>query len=129
MLRVEVQLGERLINFVTTHLDYQYPDGRLFETEQLLKALEGKKGVMIVTGDFNDEPGGDAYKLMTGKFVDAWIGSKTKQAGFSYPADKLTKRIDYIFYRSSDGIRAKKAWNVRSLASDHIPVVAELELK
>jgi endonuclease/exonuclease/phosphatase family metal-dependent hydrolase len=129
MLRIEVELAGRLVNFVTTHLDYQYPDGRLFETEQLLRALEGKKGALIVVGDFNDEPDGDAYKLITSKFHDAWIESKAKQAGLSYPADKLAKRIDYIFYRNSDGVRARRAWTVRSLASDHIPVVAELELK
>lgn len=129
MLRIEVEVGGRLINFVTTHLDYQYSDGRLFETEQLLRALEEKKGAIIVAGDFNDEPKGDSYKLMTGKFEDAWIGSKAKEAGLSYPADRLAKRIDFIFYRTSDGVRAKKAWTVRSLASDHVPVVAELELK
>jgi endonuclease/exonuclease/phosphatase family metal-dependent hydrolase len=129
MLRVEVETAGRLINFVTTHLDYQYPDGRLHETEQLLRALEGRKGAIIVVGDFNDVPEGDAYKLITSSFHDAWIASKTKQAGLSYPADKLAKRIDYIFYRTNDGVRTKKAWTVRSLASDHIPVVAELEIK
>jgi endonuclease/exonuclease/phosphatase family metal-dependent hydrolase len=129
MLRIELELAGRIINFVTTHLDYQYPDGRLFETEQLLRALEGRKGVIIVVGDFNDVPEGDAYKLITSKFQDAWIASKAKQAGLSYPADKPAKRIDYIFYRTSDGVRTKKAWTVRSPASDHIPVVAELEIK
>lgn len=129
LLKIEVELGGRLINFVTTHLDYQFPDGRLFEAQQLLRALEDLKGVLIVAGDFNDEPGGEAYKLLMTKFEDAWIGSKVKQSGLSYPADKLAKRIDYIFYRPADGVRARKAWTVRSLASDHLPVVAELEMR
>src|SRR5215510_14707138 len=39
-IRTEVKIGGQLINFVTTHLDYQYEDGRVFETEQLLEGLK-----------------------------------------------------------------------------------------
>jgi endonuclease/exonuclease/phosphatase family metal-dependent hydrolase len=128
MLRVEVEIGGRTINFATTHLDYQRDAGRLFETEQLLRFLADVKHPLIVVGDFNDEPGGIAYKLMLSRFADAWIGSRAKGDGFSYPADKPSKRIDYIFYRPSDGMRAKKAWVVQTLASDHRPVMAELSI-
>ena len=48
--------------------------------------------------------------------------------GFTYPADKPAKRIDYIFTRRTDGIKTKRAWVVGTLASDHIPVVADLEI-
>lgn len=129
MLLVEVEVDGKKLNFVTTHLDYQYEDGRLLETEQLLRLLEGVQGPLIVTGDFNDEPSGAAYKLMLTRFGDSWTRSKAKGAGFSYPANKPTKRIDYIFYRESDRVRAKKAWVVNTLASDHLPVMAELEIK
>jgi endonuclease/exonuclease/phosphatase family metal-dependent hydrolase len=129
MLRVEVDIGGSTINFATTHLDYQRDEGRLFETEQLLRFLADLKNPLIVVGDFNDEPSGSAYKLMLTKFADAWIGSRAKGDGFSYPADKPSKRIDYIFYRTSDGVRAKKAWVVKTPASDHLPVMAELEIR
>jgi endonuclease/exonuclease/phosphatase family metal-dependent hydrolase len=129
VLLVEVELGGRTITFVTTHLDYQYDDGRLFETEQLKKFIDPVKGPLIVVGDFNDEPVGAAYKLMLNNFDDAWLTSRAKDDGFSYPADKPAKRIDYVFLRKGDGIRAKKAWTVETLASDHVPVVAVLEIK
>jgi endonuclease/exonuclease/phosphatase family metal-dependent hydrolase len=129
MIRVEVDVGGgRIVNFVTTHLDYQFADGRLFETEQLLRFLQDVKGPLIVVGDFNDEPTGTAYKLMLGGFDDAWITGRAKDAGLSYPADKPVKRIDYIFGRRSDRIKAKKAWVTQTLASDHIPVMADLEI-
>jgi endonuclease/exonuclease/phosphatase family metal-dependent hydrolase len=114
---------------VTTHLDYQYADGRLFETQQLLKMLSNEKGPMIVVGDFNDEPKGSAYQLMLNTFEDGWLASRAKGDGLSYPADKPAKRIDYIFIRKGDGIRVKKAWTVNTLASDHVPVVADLEIR
>ncbi|HJP92624.1 MAG TPA: endonuclease/exonuclease/phosphatase family protein [Pyrinomonadaceae bacterium] len=127
LLRVEIEFQGRAINFVTTHLDYQFEDGRLFEAEQLLKYLEDTNGPLIVVADFNDTPDGSAYKLMRTKFDDAWLTSRAKGDGFSYPADKPVKRIDHILYRTGDGVRAKKAWVVSTLASDHVPVVAEIE--
>jgi endonuclease/exonuclease/phosphatase family metal-dependent hydrolase len=129
MLRVEVDVGGKTLNFITTHLDYQYQDGREFETQQLLGFLSAVKGPIVVVGDFNDEPLGSAYGLMLTKFQDGWKDGHSREVGLSYPADKPVKRIDYIFYRSADGVRVKKAWVVDSLASDHVPVVADLEFK
>lgn len=129
MLRIEVEIDGKTLNFVTTHLDYQFEDGRLFETEQMLKFLETVKGPAIVVADLNDEPTGSAYKLMRTKFDDAWVTSGTKTDGFSYPADKPVKRIDHIFFSTGGRIRARKSWVIETLASDHIPVMAELEIK
>ena len=128
-IRAEVNVGGQTVNFVTTHLDYQYEDGRVFEAEQLLDALKDVKGPLIVVGDFNDIPMGGAYKLMSDQFADSWMESGVSDQGLSYPADKPAKRIDYILSRRTDHIRTKKAWTVSTLASDHVPVVADLELK
>jgi endonuclease/exonuclease/phosphatase family metal-dependent hydrolase len=127
-IRAEVISGGRTVNFVTTHLDYQYEDGRLFETQQLLAALKDVKGPLIVVGDFNDIPAGRAYQLMRYQFDDAWTETRASDEGFSYPTDKPSKRIDYIFFRSTDRVRAKRAWLVGTQASDHVPVVADLEI-
>ena len=129
MLKVEVNVDGKPVSFVTTHLDYQSADGRLFETQQLLDFLENIKGPVIVVADFNDVPEGSAYKLMDTLFDDAWVASRAKGDGFSYPADKPLKRIDHIFYRPANRVSAKRAWVVETLASDHLPVVAEIEIK
>lgn len=127
-IRAEVRIGGRLVNFVTTHLDYQYEDGRVFEAQQLLRALADVNGPLIVVGDFNDTPAGGAYQLMRSMFDDSWSQTRAGDEGFSYPTDKPAKRIDYIFTRQSDRVRARRAWIVETPASDHIPVVAELEI-
>jgi endonuclease/exonuclease/phosphatase family metal-dependent hydrolase len=128
-IRAEVSIDGRKVNFVTTHLDYQYEDGRVFEAEQLLTALKDVKGPLIVVGDFNDVPVGGAYKLVSEQFADAWTESMSSDQGLSYPADKPAKRIDYIWFRRADRIRPKRAWIVSTLASDHVPVVADLEIE
>jgi len=129
MLKVEVDVHGTTVHFVTTHLDYQFEDGRLFEAEQLLENLERVAGPLIVVADLNDTPTGSAYKLMRTLFDDAWITSRAKGDGFSYPADKPVKRIDHVFYRTGAGVRAKKAWVPETLASDHVPVVATIEIR
>jgi endonuclease/exonuclease/phosphatase family metal-dependent hydrolase len=127
-IRAEVRIDGRVVHFVTTHLDYQHDDGRLFEAQQMLASLSDVKGPLIVIGDFNDTPAGETYRLMRAQFDDAWAIRSTDE-GFSYPADKSTKRIDYIFTRRTDGIKTKRARLVNTLASDHVPVVADLEIK
>ena len=127
-IRAEVRIDGRVVHLVTTHLDYQHDDGRLFEAQQMLASLSDVKGPLIVVGDFNDIPAGDTYKLMSSLFDDAWA-IRPGIEGFSYPADKPTKRIDYIFTRRTDEIKTKRAWLVNTLASDHVPVVADLELR
>jgi endonuclease/exonuclease/phosphatase family metal-dependent hydrolase len=128
-IRAEVSFHGRRLNFVTTHLDYQFDDGRLFETQQLLNALKDVKGPLIIVGDFNDIPSGSSYQLMQDDFIDAWIQNRTTDLGFSFPADKPAKRIDYIFFRRTDALGTKRASIVETLASDHVPVVAELEVR
>ncbi|HEX6185109.1 MAG TPA: endonuclease/exonuclease/phosphatase family protein [Pyrinomonadaceae bacterium] len=137
-IRVEVEVKGRRLNFVTTHLDYQYPDGRLFETQQMLDALADVRGPLIVTGDFNEEPWGSVYELMRkAGFVDGWRRShagnvEAPGVGATYPADKPTKRIDYIFYRGLGEDRPPEQDEDASeavpntLASDHRPVVVGL---
>jgi len=126
-LRVEVEAGGGRLNFVTTHLDYQHADNRLYEARQLLAALAEAKGPVILTGDLNDEPAGETYKFLAARYADAWAGAPG--AGLTYPADKPSKRIDYVLFDARAGLRARGARVVETLASDHLPLVAELELE
>jgi endonuclease/exonuclease/phosphatase family metal-dependent hydrolase len=124
-IRVEVEVGGRRLNFVTTHLDYQFEDGRLFETEQLLKALADVNGPLVVAGDFNEEPRGVAYEMMLkAGFKDAWTQDA---AGLTYPADKPTKRIDYVFHRGLGEDPHASTTVPDTLASDHRPLVVSLK--
>ena len=133
-VRVEVEVGGRRVSFVTTHLDWQHEDGRLYEARQLLDALATVPGPVIVTGDFNEEPTGGAYQLMLkAGFADAWAQSRAGDAerageGATYPADKPAKRIDYVFYRDGVAARTRGTKVPDTPASDHRPLVVELSL-
>jgi endonuclease/exonuclease/phosphatase (EEP) superfamily protein YafD len=101
--------------------------------------LEDVRGPLIVTGDFNEDPWGGVYKLMQqAGFADGWrrshgaSGPELPGGGATYPADKPTKRIDYIFYHgvgedrplTDDEDAAEAVPN--TLASDHRPIVVGL---
>ncbi|HEV2706917.1 MAG TPA: endonuclease/exonuclease/phosphatase family protein [Pyrinomonadaceae bacterium] len=136
LLRVEVSKDGTRLHFVNTHLDYQHADGRLFETQQLLAALPATEAPVIIAGDFNDEPTGTSYKLMLTRFADAWTECDERDderrdgapSGLTYPADKPAKRIDYVFF-DKRRVRARRARVPVTTASDHLPLVVDLEIK
>jgi endonuclease/exonuclease/phosphatase family metal-dependent hydrolase len=139
-VRVEVEVKGRRLSFVTTHLDWQHEDGREYEARQLLDALAAIRQPLVVTGDFNEEPEAGAYRLMLkAGFADAWAQSRAGTSehageserageGMTYPADKPSKRIDYVFYRVDGTIRTRAANVLNTQASDHRPLVVELTL-
>src|SRR5438132_13334760 len=47
-IRAEVLVHDRPLNFGTTHLDYQYEDGPVFEAEQLFAVLGDVKGPLTI---------------------------------------------------------------------------------
>jgi endonuclease/exonuclease/phosphatase family metal-dependent hydrolase len=126
-LRVRVSAWGRAIDFVTTHLDYQHEDGRVFESQQLLEALRDDGTPLVVTGDFNEEPDGEAYRLVRARFADAWEEAGGRDVGRTYPADKPAKRIDYVFHKGAR-LRVKSARVVSTEASDHRPLLVSFEL-
>ena len=64
---------------------------------------------------------------MLTRFADAWAAAAPESDALTYPADRPVKRIDYVFHTAR--LRARRAWVVESLASDHRAVMAELEFK
>lgn len=129
-LRVEVEANKKRLSFVTTHLDYQNADGRLYESAQLLQPLRALQMPVIISGDFNEEPGAPAYQAMLIEYFDGWQQDvKREEKGLTFSALKPTKRIDYIFYaRTSEGI-ITNAKVINTQASDHLPLIIDMGLK
>jgi endonuclease/exonuclease/phosphatase (EEP) superfamily protein YafD len=83
---------------------------------------------VILCGDFNDTPGSRTHRKMKEILDDTWelIGSGE---GLTFSADKPHKRIDYIWISRGESLRPLKMWVPQSDGSDHLPVVAEFELR
>jgi endonuclease/exonuclease/phosphatase family metal-dependent hydrolase len=136
---------------LNTHLDALSEPSRVLSTGLILDSLAafqaGSDAAVIITGDFNCNPGWPAYRLLMQQgFVDTYhaaghgdsVESSTFHAfkGRGYSAldwgDEVFWRVDWILARGE--LRTSSCTIVRDAqpplyASDHYPVVAELRLR
>jgi len=121
-----LRLGGARFAVAGTHLDLVEAP-RLRHVAELDGALTGfvPDGVpVIVAGDVNDQPGSPTWQRLAGRRVDA------DPAGFTYSATRPQRRIDGVF--ADPAVRLASAEVIGSpdvtIASDHRPVLVELEL-
>lgn len=139
MLRPNEQRGilELLLNvkgrgvvFMNTHIDSRPDDAERWLNVREIEALTQKSGdkPVILCGDFNNQPKGRVYERLSKTFQDTWVKVGVGE-GFSFPANNPNRRIDYIWFTGTNAVRPLKAWLPQSVASDHLPLVAEFELR
>jgi len=113
---------------ISVHLGL-HPMERLRSVQQMSDLTRGLAGPVLIGGDFNETPDGRAVGFLAERHWDAWLlGGDV--AGETFPAQDPTARIDYLFV--SEGIGVDRVIVPTGpdarLASDHLPVIAELTL-
>jgi endonuclease/exonuclease/phosphatase family metal-dependent hydrolase len=85
---------------------------------------------VILLGDFNATPRSRAYRRLTARLRDVQRAPSIRRAERTFPTRFPTLRLDHVFVSRSVEVLA--ASTVRTplarLASDHLPVVAELRI-
>lgn len=129
LLHAPVRIGRRTVHIFVTHLGLT-ADQRARQIEQILEITARHPGPKILMGDFNAEPDEPAMAALREQFQDALSAVGVEgEARRSYPAGlNPRKAIDYIFVSREFRVRRAQVIRDASLASDHNPVVAELEL-
>jgi endonuclease/exonuclease/phosphatase family metal-dependent hydrolase len=125
-LQVVVQAPGVPISAINTHIDASREDFyRKQEMATLLRlattSVSELHRLTLVGGDLNSEPGSAVIEMVAASPLrDAWTecGEGT---GFSYPADKPVKRIDYLLLPSDWKCVSAKV--IETEASDHRPVL------
>ncbi|MCW3463615.1 endonuclease/exonuclease/phosphatase family protein [Chitinophaga nivalis] len=118
--------GDSLLQFASIHLDAENnPADRIAEANTLVEYFKQTETPVILAGDFNAIPSSKEITTLKQIFTDA-----TSQMGPTFPADSPTVKLDYIL------LHPKHRWNItgariieETIASDHRPVLCELELK
>jgi endonuclease/exonuclease/phosphatase family metal-dependent hydrolase len=119
--------GDSLLRFISTHLDHlDDPADRLSQVNLLMQHVQAYPTLpLIVAGDMNAQPASKEIGILKQTFADA-----TEKLGPTWPSDKPTQKLDYIFLYN------KTQWHVmntlvveETVASDHRPVIAEVLLK
>jgi endonuclease/exonuclease/phosphatase family metal-dependent hydrolase len=97
---------------------------------ELTDHLAGVEGPLVLGMDLNEVPTGPSARWISERLYDAF-GQAGEGRGETLPARSPTARIDYVF--ASDGVRIEGAWvpggALVAGASDHRPVVADLEIE
>jgi endonuclease/exonuclease/phosphatase family metal-dependent hydrolase len=130
ILQLVLDVRGREVVFMNTHIDYRPDDSERWsnteEIESLARQYAGKPIIMV--GDFNDIPESRVCRRIAATFDDTWalIG---QGEGWTIPAAAPRKRIDYLWISKDKSLLPRKAWVPQSDASDHLPVVAEFQLK
>lgn len=123
-LDVELAVQGRSVRVIATHFGLKREE-RIYQSLALVDFL--KKGPvdqpLVVAGDFNDwMPRPDSLQAL-----NDYLGSMPARA--SFPSGAAVFALDRIWTRPAAAlraIRAHRSWTAR-WASDHLPVVAELD--
>jgi endonuclease/exonuclease/phosphatase family metal-dependent hydrolase len=130
ILQLVLDVGGREVVFMNTHIDYRPDDAERWENVGEIEELKKKYGnrPIIMCGDFNAMPDSRVCQRIAESFDDAWVHAG-KGDGFTIPVENPQRRIDYIWISKGKALTPKKISVLQSDASDHLPVIAELELK
>ncbi|HMO66458.1 MAG TPA: endonuclease/exonuclease/phosphatase family protein [Verrucomicrobiota bacterium] len=126
LLQVTAEVpGHGRVQFWNTHIDYRPDDAeRLGNVTEINALLARTTEPVILGGDFNDTPGSRVHAALGGRWQDAWPAAGEGD-GFTIPAERPAKRIDWILTPHGSPWRAVRAWVPETEASDHRPVVVE----
>lgn len=119
--------GQKLL-FANTHLDAQRNDtNRLLQINAITEILKTEDLPVVITGDFNAEPGSAVMNISDRHFQRTCIGD---DCGFTIPVINPRKTIDFIAFAPKNKFSVLKHQVITgaTYASDHLPVFSVLKL-
>lgn len=126
LLEAVVDVDGTIVRVFNTHLDYRSdPSVRRRQAGEMVAAIRDVREPLIVFGDLNANPDASEIAPLLALLRDTWPSDSGP--GYTYPADKPIKRIDYVL--TSRDFQTVGARVPPSDASDHRPVVVDLILR
>ena len=123
-LAATVDIGGTNVHLLATHLGLRVTERR-FQVRQLLSYLDSvRHSIVVVLGDFNDWlPGRSAINAL-----DRRLGSSARLR--SFPSSRPVLALDRVWIHPASALRRTFVHTSRLArrASDHLPVVAEIDL-
>lgn len=124
LLVVFVTVNKQPLAFATVHLDYRDAASRKQQAQEIVQQFNSYTMPVILTGDMNTEPKTAAIDVLNSVFQDC-----TQDQAFTYPVEKPTKKIDYVFVQKHSVKEIHLATVLPQIFSDHLPVMATIRLK
>lgn len=112
--------------FAATHLDHTSDDAnRILQAKKLVEIIDELSYPLILAGDLNAKPESEPIQILEQRLTSSCINNCPS----TFPATNPNRTIDYIMYSPEnkfDVVTLKTIYE--TYASDHLPLVAELEL-
>ena len=132
-LWVAIQLGERRLDVVTTHLGLT-PREQQAQAEDLLgpRWLGGREAShpLILAGDFNITRLARSYRRLAAALRDARHAAPAERPTPTFPSRLPVLAIDHVFLAGKIEIEAVRtaADPLSRMASDHLPLIVDFSL-
>lgn len=125
LLQTVLDLDGREIVFMNTHIDHRDDDTeRLMNVAEIVSTAKSYGDhPIIVCGDFNDHP----KSLTIQKMEIDFQNTSRSQICLTFPSHQPKQQIDYIFC-SRHLTSVKSSDTIDTIASDHLPLVAEITI-
>ncbi len=141
MLETVVRIGSLDLNVFVVHLGLSYYD-RTTQAQEVMSAVNATSGPKVLMGDFNTlptgqpEPGVESpddtiYQDISKHLNDTWTAAGNpldSPEGYTWPSTGPFERIDYIWVSPDITVLTCVVVST-AMASDHLPVVARVELE
>ena len=127
---ISLEWNDHPLVIVTTHLHNNQNELRLQQAQHLVeifrKTPEYRDRLIVLGGDMNAVPSSNPIQVLSQSFGNA---ASSNNESPTFPVSKPERQLDYLFFAPSGRFRVR-SWKVidERIASDHLPVVAELEI-
>ncbi|WP_243354574.1 endonuclease/exonuclease/phosphatase family protein [Bacillus litorisediminis] len=127
ILETAIEIDQKqLLQVLVTHISFN-PSSRKKQIQYILDFVQQNPLPTVVIGDWNMIPGSKSWKKVAQKMQDVWHLSG-KAGGYTYPSYRPRKRLDYLFITEEIKVVEAEVIDIVPDASDHLPVLARLEM-
>lgn len=127
------EIASRRVSVLNTHFGLGWLERAAQAAEILTHNWLGRvpeSEPLIVCGDFNMRPHSTPYRALTRRLVDSQLVCDSWRAASTFPSRFPIARIDHVFVSRHFkvlGVQVPKS-ELTAVASDHLPILANLEL-
>ncbi|MDD2246074.1 MAG: endonuclease/exonuclease/phosphatase family protein [Proteiniphilum sp.] len=119
-----INVNEKKIMIANTHMELTQ-ENRDLQVPEINRILSNSTNPVIIGGDFNAVPGNKTMQ----SFFDFGFKKTCTTNCLTIPSINPNREIDFILYRPEQKYSVVSHQVIYSQASDHLPIVAVLELK
>lgn len=124
LLEVSLQVGPTPVVALATHFDVFSDAQRVREAREIAEVVGSLEGPLVLMGDLNSGPGSRPMRVLRQAGLRD-VGAAAASPLRTFPSTAPVLRLDHILVRR---LAIASAWVGASRASDHRPLLADLEV-